>query len=123
MAALVVGQRTTVLPTQTVPAGEYTTPVFDVPAGVTRIEASLDRNAWTDTGADVVAVTVEESRDGGDTWNLLVAFTSRGGVALDKAGNALARSYVIAPVTPGTKVRARATVAAPINTRIELVVS
>lgn len=123
MPALVKDTRTTLLPTQTVQPGAFNSPVYDVPAGVTRIEASVDRNAWPDTGADVVSVTVEQSLDGGNAWDLLVKFTSRGGVALDKLGNALARSYVIANVAPGSKVRASAAVISAINTRVELLVS
>ena len=119
MPALVKNVRSVLLSTRQIAPGTFTTPDWDVPQGVSRFYAALNRSTWADTGADVVKITVEESTDGGLTWRTLAGFTAKGGAALDKLGNVLTKSEIVAPLTPGTKVRAQGQVFSTITTQLE----
>lgn len=63
MAAITFAGRVRLTP------GEYVTPSFDVPAGVTLLRLVLNPNAadWLDTSLRL-SVMVERSDDGGQTW-------------------------------------------------------
>jgi hypothetical protein len=97
------------LPAQVRAAGSYALPSTLIPDGLTRLLATLARNAWANTGRDVIKATIEVSYDGGTTWPQAWGFTAVGGVGTFK-GQTLANSTLSVPLKAGSGRRVRGTV-------------
>lgn len=98
------------MPRQVYAAGTYTIPAQAIPDSVTKLTALAQRNAWPDTGGDVIKVSLDFSYDGGATWpEQGWGFTAPGGVLTYK-GQTLTASSIEPPIKPGTNRRVRGTV-------------
>lgn len=94
--------------------GSYTFPAGspgNVPDGFTRVRLALARQTtatpsfWAE-GVDV-AVTIQDSLDGGNTWLDLCGFTAGGGILPGKNGGEATESRCSANFHPGTSRLAR----------------
>jgi hypothetical protein len=84
-----------ITPFGTYPPGTYTPPNVNLKRGQTTATATATRQNWPDIGSDVISMTVNISFDGGNTWQLLVGFTARGGDLINPAtGMAVTESAV-----------------------------
>lgn len=93
-------------------------------ANAGRISVILDRNTapWTDTGAEVVRVTVWASPDN-LTWRRVGGFGARGGVFTGAAGTALISKALIDPggyIPQNWWVKAELEVLSSIDTRVDI---
>lgn len=79
------------IPRNVYPAGSRNveTPLTD---GVREIAVRASRNAWQDTGTDIIEVTVELSVDDGATFQFLAGFKTVGGTLTDRLGNVITHS-------------------------------
>jgi len=73
---------------------------------------SVDNTIWPNAST-TLSVTVDQSNDGGATWQNVFGFTGIGGIIVDKHGAEVPRSFVSTSLNPGTSrlLRASATIA------------
>lgn len=80
-------------------------PVFDIPVGVTKVRLRCSRDSWPDRpGSDpreqeVVRAQIEFSMDGGSTWPFGIGFGAAGGDYFTRTG-ALAPYSAVAKTLP-----------------------
>lgn len=97
------------------------TDAASVPEGASRVGITAERNAWPDTGYQVISCWVDISHDGGESWILAIEFGAHGGNSVYPDGSPCDISRAWSPETvlqPGDlyKVSAQAQVA--LDTRL-----
>ena len=107
------------------PAGTQTTPVAAIPAGIETVRIGLSREAWPDTGGDVVSAMIDLSLDGGATWRTdYFGFTAAGGTFLGRSGAPVLISWTQMPIpesaTANRQARARVTLTVPLRTAVTI---
>lgn len=107
--------RTIVLPTRNYQTGTEQVTLPDPPAGATVVAFEIARctsaepNIWPNE-ATVFAARLEESLDGGATWDRAIGFSASGGIVLDKSGAEATVSSLSAALRAGSNRKLRATV-------------
>jgi hypothetical protein len=79
----VSGKPIRVSPRATYPPGTYNLPTRNLSVGQTSVTASATRETWPDNGGDVLSLITNISYDSGKTWQLLLGFTTPGGIIID----------------------------------------
>ena len=74
----------------------FNTP-FPVAVGVDRFTLSCDRSQFPDTDEAVIKCKAEASYDGGNSWELLAAFTTIGGESIAPDGTVQTTSWMTVP--------------------------
>jgi hypothetical protein len=105
---------TLTIPLLTLPVGSRTFGPHTAADAETKITLSIDRTVTGGlnslTAASAIEVDVQQSADGGATWQDLGAWTSVGGIYIDRHGITGAVSLGIWPLFPGTSRKLQATV-------------
>lgn len=73
----------------TLAASTHVFPSLPLPQGgkgITKVTLSAQRNAWANTGSDIITTRLEVSEDSGGVWSTLVESTSGGGVVIGRNG-------------------------------------
>ena len=90
---------------------------FAVDVGVDSFTLSCDRDQFPDTGDLVIKCRAEASYDGGETWELLAAFTACGGESTAPDGTLQTTSWLNVPFKePNNPNRMVRTTMVPIKT-------
>jgi hypothetical protein len=109
---------TVAFPLGNYPNGTHTSGNVSVADADTSIEFSVarctdaDATVWPNAGTTLF-VSVDQSNDGGASWQNVFQFTGIGGIITDKHGVQVPRAFVSTSLNPGTGrvLRATATIA------------
>lgn len=105
---------TLTIPQVTLPVGARTFGPGNVPDADVSITLTIDRTVAGGlnslTSASTLAVTVDQSNDGGTTWANLSGAAWTGGIQTDKHGVTRTAEVMLTELNPGTSRKVRATV-------------
>ena len=102
------------IPLVTLPVGVRTFGPGSIPDADVSITLAIDRTVASGlnslTSASTLAVTVDQSNDGGTTWQNLSGASWTGGPQTDKHLNPRTQEVLLTELNPGTSRKVRATV-------------
>jgi len=109
---------TVAFPLANYPDGTRTSSNVSVSDAATTLSFSVQRctsstpTIWPNA-TTTLAITVDQSNDGGSTWRNVFGFTAIGGIVTDKHGVEIPNSFASTTLNPGTSrlLRATATIA------------